>query len=209
MVHKHPSADLRKQHQKLLEIAFILSLSLVIAAFRFFPDRGDRTPIQPPPGNDPVILEPTDVTVHQRKPPPPKRPPIIVETPVDEPLPDIEIPDFRPDAPAPPPKLGDPDESIFLEIYDVPRPVGGFAALLRNLDYPEIARRIGRQGTVIVVAFVDEEGKVIKVQVREGIGLGCDEAAMEAVRKTRFTPATQRGKPVKVKVEIPVRFRLR
>jgi protein TonB len=43
----------------------------------------------------------------------------------------------------------------------------------------------------------------------KGIGAGCDEAAMAAVRKVRFTPGKQRGLPVKVKVSVPVLFRIR
>ena len=51
-------------------------------------------------------------------------------------------------------------------------------------------------------------GIVTKVELIRGIGAGCDEAAMDAVHKTKFKPGKQRGKPVKVQVTVPVLFKL-
>ena len=53
-----------------------------------------------------------------------------------------------------------------------------------------------------------ETGTVTKANVIKGIGAGCDEAALNAVLKTKFKPGKQRGKPVKVQVSIPVVFKL-
>jgi protein TonB len=44
--------------------------------------------------------------------------------------------------------------------------------------------------------------------VIRGIGGGCDEEALEAVSKARFTPGLQRGRPVKVQYSLPIVFRL-
>ena len=48
----------------------------------------------------------------------------------------------------------------------------------------------------------------LKLTVLKGIGAGCDEAALNAVLKTKFKPGKQRGKPVNVQVSIPVIFKL-
>ncbi len=90
----------------------------------------------------------------------------------------------------------------------MPEPIGGIGAIQKKIIYPEIAKRAGVQGRVYVKAYVDETGKVTKVELIRGIGAGCDEAAMEAVNSTMFKPGKQRGKPVKVQVTVPVLFKL-
>jgi protein TonB len=59
-----------------------------------------------------------------------------------------------------------------------------------------------------VLAFVDETGRVTGAKIIKGIGAGCDEAALDAVRQTQFKPGKQRGTPVKVQVSIPIVFKL-
>ena len=56
-------------------------------------------------------------------------------------------------------------------------------------------------------AIVDETGKVISTSTIKGIGAGCDEEAMDAVRNSNFKPGKQRGKNVKVQVTIPIVFK--
>ncbi len=90
----------------------------------------------------------------------------------------------------------------------MPEPIGGIGAIQKKIVYPEIAKRAGVQGRVFVKAYVDETGKVNKVELIRGIGAGCDEAAMKAVHSTMFKPGKQRGKPVKVQVTVPVLFKL-
>ncbi len=91
----------------------------------------------------------------------------------------------------------------------MPQIIGGVEALMRVLEYPEIALRAQVQGRVFILAFVNEKGDVTKTELLKGIGAGCDEAALSAVKKIRFIPGKQRGLPVKVKVSVPVVFRIR
>ncbi|HDL79000.1 MAG TPA: energy transducer TonB, partial [Bacteroidetes bacterium] len=95
--------------------------------------------------------------------------------------------------------------------YDqAPEPIGGFIAIQKNLKYPEIARKAGVEGTVIIQVLIDEKGRVIKTKVLKSLGNnGCDQAAIAAIVKTRWKPAMQRDKPVKVWVSIPVIFKLK
>lgn len=99
---------------------------------------------------------------------------------------------------------------IFLPFSDVlPDPIGGVRGIQEKIIYPEIAKRAGVEGKVIVKAFVDENGTVTKVEILKGIGAGCDEAALNAVMITKFNPGKQRGNPVKVQVSIPIVFKLK
>jgi TonB family protein len=75
-------------------------------------------------------------------------------------------------------------------------------------DYPAAAQRAGLEGMVVVKAIIDEQGRVRDVHVLRGLGLGLDEAAVAAVRRWRFHPATRAGKPVKVSYVLSVYFRL-
>ncbi|MFH1213100.1 MAG: energy transducer TonB, partial [Candidatus Neomarinimicrobiota bacterium] len=89
-----------------------------------------------------------------------------------------------------------------------PEPVGGFAALQRNIVYPAIAQEGGVEGMVIVQASIDEKGNVTKCTVARGLpNTGLDEAAINAVKKTHFKPATLKGKPVEVTISIPINFK--
>ena len=45
-------------------------------------------------------------------------------------------------------------------------------------------------------------------KVIKGVGGGLDEAALDAIKQTKFTPGKQKGKPVKVQVSIPIVFKL-
>jgi serine/threonine-protein kinase len=61
--------------------------------------------------------------------------------------------------------------------------------------YPAAARGTGRKVTIRVAVLVDENGQVIDAQIRDGdkSGLGFEETALEAAKKTRFFPATRDG----------------
>jgi protein TonB len=76
-------------------------------------------------------------------------------------------------------------------------------------DYPELARKAGIEGTVLIKILVDKQGRVRDAILLRGVGAGLDEAALEAIRKWVYTPAIQNSRPVAVWVAQPVNFRLR
>jgi protein TonB len=82
-------------------------------------------------------------------------------------------------------------------------------ALTANIRYPDVARLAGLEGRVIVQFIIDEKGRVSNPMVIRGQGGGLDEEALRVVREARFKPGKQRGKPVKVRMSIPINFRLR
>lgn len=83
--------------------------------------------------------------------------------------------------------------------------------LLREVkpDYTDEARRRGLSGEVVLEIVVQRNGSVGDVRVLQGLGGGLDARAVAAVRQWRFEPATRRGTPVDVMVEVAVEFRLR
>ncbi|MEX2116576.1 MAG: energy transducer TonB [Bacteroidota bacterium] len=211
------SQDERKRlgasSQTVFEGSLSASLSIIILVFLFFPDVKPAQKIFSR-GQEIVTIEEVEHTRQIAKAPPPPRPAIPIEAPSDEILEDVELTSSELDitqevAPPPPQSSGDEDEQYFVAVEDMPQIIGGTQALARVLVYPEIALRAQVQGRVFVLAFVNEKGEVTKTQLLKGIGGGCDEAALSAVQKIRFTPGRQRGTPVKVKVSVPVIFRIR
>ncbi len=91
----------------------------------------------------------------------------------------------------------------------MPAPIGGLDGIYKKIKYPPIAMQAGVEGKVYLLAFIDENGTVNDVKVLKGIGAGCDEEAVKAVKSTKFRPATNKGKPVKVKFSLAITFKLR
>jgi len=100
------------------------------------------------------------------------------------------------------------EPAYFVAVEEMPAPIGGLKSIQEKIIYPEIAIRAGVEGKVFVRAFVDESGSVIKAEVVKGIGAGCDEAAIDAVLQTKFSPGKQRGRPIKVQITVPIVFKL-
>lgn len=214
---KNPKADLKGHYKRILELSTILALTLLIVAFKFFPEmKAEKANFE---GTQELVnVEDVVHTKQETAPPPPPKPAIPVEAPSDNVLEDIEIGETEIDmnqqvaAPPPPPKqekVEEEDEAVFfVAVEDTPEPIGGIEAIQQKIVYPEIAKRAGVQGRVFIKAFVDETGVVRKAEVLKGIGAGCDEAAVQAVMQTAFKPGRQRGKAVKVQVSIPIIFKL-
>lgn len=216
-VYKTPKADLRSKYTRFLEIGLIVSLALLIVAFKFFPKfekkKGEIQAVQ-----ELVNVEDIVHTKQENRPPPPPKPPIPIEAPSDNVLEDIEIGSTEIDltsqieSPPPPPreekKIVEEEIQYFEVVEEIPEPIGGIEAIQKKIVYPEIAKRAGVEGKVYILAYVDENGNVTKTEVLKGIGAGCDEAAEKAVRETKFKPGKQRGKPVRVKVALPIVFKL-
>ncbi len=89
-----------------------------------------------------------------------------------------------------------------------PEPIGGMSAIQSNLVYPKLAKLYGLEGKVILVATISKEGKVKGVKIVKGLGLGGTEAAINAVKKTRFLPGQNKGKIVQSHVTLIIKFKL-
>ena len=103
----------------------------------------------------------------------------------------------------------DDDPAYYLSVEVMPEPVGGMENINRRLHYPGAAAKRKLEGTVKVLAFIDEYGVVEKAEVIEKLGFGCDEAAQTTVYYTKFKPGLLRGRPIKVQMVIPIEFKLK
>jgi protein TonB len=74
--------------------------------------------------------------------------------------------------------------------------------------YPMMAKKLGREGKVVLKLTIDENGNLLDVEVIDKAGYGFAEAAVEAVKKSTFLPAKKDGKPIASRALLPVRFRL-
>lgn len=213
---KNPKFDLKLKYQRVWEISLIVALAILIVAFKFFP-KFEVEIIEIDAPQELIDVEDVEATKQEQAPPPPPKPPIPIEAPTDDVLEDVEIESTELDetatvaAPPPPPVVEEDEDAepvFFVAVEQMPEPIGGIGAIQSKIVYPEIAKRAGVQGRVFVKAYVDESGNVNKVELIRGIGAGCDEAAMDAVKSVMFKPGKQRGKPVKVQVTVPVLFKL-
>jgi|WetSurMetagenome_2_1015567.scaffolds.fasta_scaffold399352_2 periplasmic protein TonB len=75
--------------------------------------------------------------------------------------------------------------------------------------YPDMARTAGIEGQAVVEALVDIDGLVADARILKPSGnASLDQAAVDAAMRSKFSPAKQRDKPVRVWVSIPFRFTL-
>ena len=155
-----------------------------------------------------ILIENIPQTQQIERPPPPARPSVPVESEDEDIADDLTIEEtdldnFEAwDAPPPPPEG---PRVKFIPYDDPPQPLSDIRPV-----YPEIAQEAGIEGTVVVQVFIDKKGRVQDTVILKGIpNTGLDEAAVKAIRKTRFRPAKQRERAVGVWISIPVNFRLK
>ena len=75
--------------------------------------------------------------------------------------------------------------------------------------YPEAASKAGKEGEVILQVTIDENGIPKDIVAKTNIGFGFEAAAIAALKKTTFRPATKGGNPISFQVEIPYSFTLK
>lgn len=211
---KQTKADLRKYYTLFLEIGLIAVLLIFIVAmkvdFKAVKQTGNFIQEQ-----EVIKMEEVVQTKQTERPPPPPRPPVPVEVPNDEIIEDeiLDIDaelnfDQKLELPPAPPEAKQQEEDFFVAVEQMPELIGGLAELQKRIKYPNIARRAGIEGRVIVQFIVNEDGTIDNPRVIRGIGGGCDEEALQAVSEAKFKPGRQRGEPVRVQYSLPVIFKL-
>ncbi len=179
--------------------------------------------LAPPPStqNNPETAQPM-------APPPPTnvvKPNLGVPVPVPDAIaPQLTLPNLA--APTPPPaavasngpatlapvlhinkpvQQADPQEGAFVDVSQEPQII---TPLEKLIQYPQVARRSGLEGSVTVDALIGTDGRVEKVHVLQSDYDLFKEAAVAAMMKARFTPARQNGEPLKVWITRTIHFRL-
>ena len=81
--------------------------------------------------------------------------------------------------------------------------------IAKNIKYPKQAKREKIQGKIFLQFVVDKTGEITDVKVTKGLGFGLDQEAKRVLMASpKWKPARQRGKTVKVRMTIPIMFRL-
>ena len=81
--------------------------------------------------------------------------------------------------------------------------------LYRHIDYPVIARENRVEGTVVAAFIIDKSGKVGGFEILRDIGAGCGDEVLKVLKSIPdWKPGKQNGRPVNVKIKLPVKFRL-
>jgi TonB family protein len=102
-------------------------------------------------------------------------------------------------------------DSIYSGGIENPYFKDGYATLYKKMgEYPKEARRKNIEGTVLIRFVVSREGKLEEIELDKGIGSGCDEVALDCVKKCTngWVPAMYKGKPVKSQAILPFAFKL-
>ena len=198
---------LKNRYPIVIRITALIGILLVTLNFLLFPRFINTVDFE---SVEQVIIENIDIPQTQQidNTPPPARPSIPVPSDDEDiaddlTLDELDFDDFSNlDAPPPPPSG---PKVVFIPYDDPP-----VAMTPIRPKYPEIAQEAGIEGVVVVQAFIDEKGRVKETLILKGVpNTGLDEAAMQAIRETRFRPAKQRERSVGVWISIPVNFRLK
>ncbi|MDO9548231.1 MAG: energy transducer TonB [Candidatus Marinimicrobia bacterium] len=210
-------SDLKSRYPIVLRISLIINLLVIILLFALIPKLNKQRAGADLKTDDftvvkiPIVRPPEEMA--QR----PQRPSIPLEAVDDDLVEEITIEgstdlteyDFSWVTQAPPEEPSRQPTFIYIPHEEEPEPIGGYAAILKNAVYPPMAIEMGISGTVSVYAFIDENGNVSKCWIVQGIpNSELDEAAIDAVRKTKFKPAKQRDRNVGVYILIPIKFKL-
>lgn len=105
------------------------------------------------------------------------------------------------------------DDSVFTAVEEHPQFPGGEKArkryLQENITYPKSARKEGAQGTVYITFIIEKDGSITNVEILRGIHDDIDQEAIRVVKAMpKWIPGTQRGEPVRVQFNMPIRFLL-
>ncbi len=87
---------------------------------------------------------------------------------------------------------------------------GAPAFLYREIpQYPFAARRRREEGKVLLKLTIDEKGCLLHVDVIESTGADFTESAVEAIKRSRFSPAKKNNSPIMSMALLPIRFTLK
>jgi TonB family protein len=93
-----------------------------------------------------------------------------------------------------------------LVMLEPPKIVGGYKRVVENFEYPRFMKNPNQQGTVVMQALIDTSGQAVKFHIYKSAGALFDSAAVDAVRKTAFSPGKKFGRKYPYWYNIPVSF---
>jgi periplasmic protein TonB len=220
---KNPSKDIHKKSGMFFLIGLSVSISMVICAFEWTTLKVETKPRFVADDKILVTIDPTVYITESTAPAPQKNvikkiaiPEAIVETNASEPEPEKQVievePVFSPFNGAI--EIPEPEDENLPVVFPekMPEPIGGYGAFYNFLSdkmrYPSKAVQAGIQGRVFIEFVVNKKGEPQNAKVLKGIGYGCDDEALRIIALTKWEPGKQRGKPVIVKMVLPIQFKL-
>ena len=104
-------------------------------------------------------------------------------------------------------------KEVFTIVEQAPEFPGGEKArskfMTDHVKYPDSAINNNVQGTVYASFVVETDGSLTNIEIIKGIGYGCDEEVIRLIKvMPKWTPGEQKGKPVKVQFNLPIKFAL-
>jgi len=106
------------------------------------------------------------------------------------------------------------ENKVFTETDQPATPTAGIEAfygdIASNLQYPEIARKMGIEGRVFVEFTVNTDGSLSDIHVQKGIHEECNKEAVRAITLSdgKWNPAKHEGKVVRQKLVLPITFKM-
>jgi TonB family protein len=77
-----------------------------------------------------------------------------------------------------------------------------------NLVYPDEARYKRIEGVVYLRAEIDDNGKVIHIEIIKGLACGCNEEAIRLIKNVQFGAVRNKGLRLKTKKQFRIKFQL-
>lgn len=222
---KSEKADVEKHSLTFRQVGTIVALLFLITAFTYKFAEGDGEALKSKINFD-EEEEIADVTKEPPPPPPPPKPPEIQavedDVEIEEEQPDLEPVDIDDEFEVNldedfGEQFEEEEEKIFMSVEKSPAPKGGMDAfyewLYDNIKYPEREREMRIEGTVTVQFVVEKDGSLTQIRLYPGTEelntKGLNEAALNGLRKAApWNPGMQGGEPVRVRYQIPIKFKL-
>lgn len=209
---KQDAANLKLRYASKVRMSVVLTFLMHILGAVFLPSL-EQGGVQAREVIEPLLVEQIPPTTQVKRPPPMTRPAVPIET-EDESIPDdVTIAETNLDLDAP---IIDFVPTNFDSTSELEEEILEFWAVEEqpkiahrvNPVYPEMARRAGLEGQVILSFVVGADGRATDFVVLRGAEI-FREAAIEAATQFRFRPAKQNDRSVAVRMTLPLSFKLR
>ena len=203
-VKKSPKADLEGKKTQWLLIGYVVVLAFIFVAFEWT-ERDIKIDTSQAVAQIEFEEEMIPITQQEEKPAPPP-----VEVPKQAEI--LKIVDDEADVQETA-IASTEDTGQKVEVKYAPEFPGGMPACLqflyKNIKYPPIAQENGTQGQVVLQFVVERDGSIGDIKVVKSVDPYLDKEALRVVKTMpKWKPGMQRGKPVRCRFTLPVRFRL-
>jgi protein TonB len=199
--------DLKMMYGVYLRVGMFSSLIIVILVFLFVP-YAEPEPYKLKAEVITMVEEITAEIERYEEPPPKERPQVAVEAEsevIEEAVETIATTEFQEDLIRTIPTGPEIEIVPYYKVEVKPKPIFN-----PKPKYPELAKQAGIEGTTVIKMLVDIDGTVREVKILKSSGNQMlDQAALVAAKQSKFTPAKQRDKFVRVWVSRPFRFLLK